>query len=72
MACPRCRHDHPPVSFTAWAWAVRDAKDKPPAGQIAVVLLLGTRLQKRRWNFSHSTAAVAAVGIAENAVALPV
>lgn len=43
-ACPRCKYDHPPVSFTAWAWAVRDAKDKPPAGQVAVLLILGTRM----------------------------
>ena len=45
--CPRCKHDHPPVSFTAWAWAVRDAvremKPKPPAGQVAVLFVLGSR-----------------------------
>ena len=32
------------MSFTAWAWAVRDAKDKPPAGQLAVIFMLGTRM----------------------------
>lgn len=43
-ACPRCKHDHPPVSFTAWAWAMRDYKPKPPLKQLAVIFILGTRL----------------------------
>lgn len=44
MTCPRCKHDHPPVSFTAWAWAVRDTKPHPPAQQLGVLFMLASRV----------------------------
>lgn len=45
MRCPRCRHDHPPVSFAEWAWLVRDAKPpKPSSGQLGVLFMIGSRM----------------------------
>lgn len=41
---PDCAHAHPPVTFAAWAWAVRDTKPHPPAQQLAVLFMLASRL----------------------------
>ncbi len=48
--CSRCRLDHDPVSFAEWAWHLRDdikPADKPPGGQIAILLMLASRLDPR-------------------------
>jgi hypothetical protein len=32
------------LSFAAWSWAVRDTKEKPPAGQLGVLFMLGSHM----------------------------
>lgn len=62
---PDCTHDHPPVSFAAWAWAVRDTKPHPPAQQLAVLFMLASRLDPATgcgWTTREHLTADAGVG----------
>lgn len=64
-SCPRCRHDHPPVSFAAWAWGVRDTKPHPPPQQLAVLFMLGSHMDPLTgcgWTTREQLAADAGAG----------
>lgn len=67
--CRRCHLEHPPVRVDRWQWWLRDTKPKPPAAQLAVLLLLSTRLDSRTgcgWTANSVLAADA--GVSEDVV----
>ena len=41
---PALQASHTPVSFAGWSWRVHGTKPKPPAGCLAVLWMLGSRM----------------------------